>query len=234
MMSEAEEYASFWEHLQELRSSLIYSLLAILTGMGIALYFHQELIYYFLHSDHQELFFFSPVEGFIAVFRFSFWVGVLGTSPFWISAILRFVKPALRGKEKEWLPFFCLLSALFIFAGFIVCFKMTLPFAVQYLFQFNQTIGGNLWGFSAYLDFVLMLLFSHGAAFELGALLIFLIHSGILKGEFLAKKRRHAIVASLIIGALLTPPDVFTQIAIAFPLIAFYELAILYGYFTRT
>lgn len=235
MMMSEEIHASFWDHVEELRSIFIRTLAVILLGLGLAFYYHENLTDLLVASlPETELFLFSPIEGFIALFRLSFWTGVLGTSPYWISGVVRFLKPALRGKEKEWLPLFFILSFVFIASGLVFCLKVTLPIAAEYLFTFNRSIGINLWGFSAYLDFALMLLFSHGAAFEIGALLFFLIHARIIDGAMLKKKRRHAIVASLIIGALLTPPDVLTQIAVALPLILFYELAILYSYLTRT
>lgn len=228
-MSE-EIHASFWDHLEELRWVFIRTLIAILVGLGISFYYSTDLIQFILSQvPNAKVFLFSPVEGFIAVFRLSFWIGLLGTSPYWIFAVIRFLKPALRENERSWLPGFFLLSGLFISLGFLLCVNVTLPLATQYLFNFNQTIGVNLWGFSSFLDFALMLLFSHGVAFEMGAVLFFLIHVRVLDGNMLAKKRRHAVVASLVIGALLTPPDVLTQVCVALPLILFYELAILYG-----
>jgi sec-independent protein translocase protein TatC len=230
-----EIHATFWQHVDDLRAVLIRALLVILLGMAFAFYFHQEMIQFLVETlPGANLYVFSPAEGFIALFRLSFWLGVLGTSPFWISGILRYLMPALKNEEKSWLPLFFALSTVFIASGFCLCLFLTLPLASQYLYAFNQSIGPNMWGFSAYLDFVLMLIFSHGIAFEIGAVLFFLIHLGILTGEQLAKKRRHAIVASLMIGAILTPPDVLTQILVAGPLILFYELAIVYSYFTRT
>ncbi len=223
-------HASFWDHLEELRWVFIRALGVILSGVVISFYFANDLIHLLLSQvPGAKVFLFSPIEGFIAVFRLSFWLSLLGTSPYWIFAIIRFLLPALRKNERSWLPGFFLLSALFISLGFLLCLTLTLPLATQYLFDFNREIGVNLWGFSSFLDFTLMLLFSHGIAFEIGAVLFFLIHVRILDGHMLAKKRRHAIVVSLVIGALLTPPDVLTQICVALPLILFYELAILYS-----
>lgn len=232
-MTEDEVHASFWEHVEELRSVVLRSLVAIFLGVTLSLYFYEELIHFF--TEGQELFIFSPIEGFIAIFRLSFWAGALCTAPYWIGGLIRFAKPALRGREKEWIPLFFILSTLFIALGFLFCLKVTLPLTTLYLFDFNRTLGTNLWGLSVYLDFVLMLFFAHGALFQIGALLFFLIKTGLIQAEHLAKKRRHAIVASLIVAAFLTPPDVLSQVALAVPLILFYELAILYGsYFTRT
>lgn len=221
-----EVHASFWEHLDELRTVLIRSFLAIFCTFLIALYFSDALI---SALPHTELFLFSPVEGFIAVFRLCFWLAILGASPYWLWALIRFLMPALKAEEQNSLPLFFFLSLIFILCGLYICHAITLPIANQYLMSFNALYGQNLWGFGAYLDFVLMLFFAHGAVFEMGALLLFLVHQGIIRSSALAEKRRHAIVGSLIIGALLTPPDILTQICLAVPLFAFYELAIFYG-----
>lgn len=224
-----EIHASFWEHLEELRGVLARSLLVILAGLAVSFYYHRELLDLLFLNPESTFYLFSPVEGFIAIFRLSFWIGLLGTSPYWMLSLLCFLQPALRDRERSWIPLFFALSFAFISLGVLICHYITLPLASSYLFTFNQSVGLNMWGFSAYLDFVLMLFFSHGIAFELGAILLFLIHKGLITSDQLRTKRRQAIVASLVIGALLTPPDVLTQLAIAIPLMGFYELAILYG-----
>lgn len=222
--------ATFWEHIEELRSVLIRALLSILIGLSLALYYSNETLAFIKSTlPNLPLALFSPQEGFLSTFKLAFWLGFLATSPYWTWGILRFLIPGLRGKIKVMLPGFLFLSFLFIATGLALCLFLTLPLANQYFYEFNSSIGTNIWSFGAYVDFILMLLFAHGTAFEIGALLLLLIHIGALKWETLAAKRRHAIVVSLIVGALLTPPDVLTQILIALPLLGFFELAILYG-----
>lgn len=226
---EGDISAPFWEHVSELRGVLLRSLLAILLGLAIALYFSTETLALIKTTLPLQVSLFSPQEGFLALFKVAFWTGCLSSSPYWIFGILRFIQPALRGKIRHLLPGFTLLSLLFIASGIALCLFATLPLANQFFYDFNQSIGTNLWGFGAYVDFLLLLVFAHGAAFEMGALLFLLVHTGILHWKTLAEKRRHALFFSLIIGAVLTPPDVLTQAMIALPLMAFFELAIIYG-----
>lgn len=226
---EGDVFASFWEHVSELRSIFLRSLFAILVGLAIALYFSNEILSLIKRTLPLPVSLFSPQEGFLALFKIAFWIGFLGTSPYWILGILKFIQPALRGKIRRLLPGFTFLSLLFISSGIALCLFVTLPLTNQFFYDFNQSIGTNLWGFEAYVDFLLLLTFAHAAAFEIGALLLFLIHTGILHWKTLSKKRNHAILFSLIIGAVLTPPDVLTQLMIALPLMGFYELAILWG-----
>lgn len=226
---EGEINATFWQHVSELRIVLLRSLLAISFGLCIALYFSKQILTLITSTLPLPVSFFSPQEGFLTLFKIAFWIGFLGTSPYWILGILKFIRPGLRGKIKNLLPGFTLLSFLFIFFGVALCLLETLPLANQFFYDFNQSIGNNIWGFAAYVDFLFLLIFAHAVAFEIGAILFLMIHIKAIHWKTLAKKRRHAIVLSLILGALLTPPDIFTQLCIAIPLMGFFELAILWG-----
>lgn len=230
-----ERNASLGEYLEELRTLLLRCLLIIAGGSVVTFYFSTALVALLIQSLPSPssvppvLAIFAPQEGFLSICKLSFWTGCLGTSPLWLLLLLRFLRPGLKGAEKKLLSFFALLSTLFIAGGLFFCATCTLPIASHYLYSFNSEFGQNLWGLAAYVDFAFLLLFAHGVAFETGALLLFLIHLKVLAPEEMAKKRRHAIVAALIAGALLTPPDVPTQLMVALPLYGFYELAILYG-----
>lgn len=229
-MNPREQSATFWEHLQELRSVLIRSLIVIAAGMAGAFIFSDLIISWLVRGiPSQSLGLFSPQEGLVTVFKLSFWVGVLATSPYWLFSLLKFVQPALKNSERALLPLFLLLSLLFIAAGLSLALFMTIPMANSYLYEYNSSIGLNLWGFASYIDYLLILLFAHGATFETGAFLLLLIHLKLIHWQTLAGHRRSAVLFSLIVGAVLTPPDVLTQLLVAVPLYGFYELAILYG-----
>ena len=106
---------------------------------------------------------------------------------------------------------------------------MTLPIANDYLSLFNSSIGQNAWTLDHYVNYVLCLCLGHAIAAELSVLLLVLVHFGLLSAEWLIAKRRVMIVGAFILGALLTPPDVLTQLLLAFPLIGIYEIAICYA-----
>jgi sec-independent protein translocase protein TatC len=119
-----------------------------------------------------------------------------------------------------------------------VAYYLTIPLSNQYLMVFNASIAQNMWGLSEYLDYTFTLMLAHGFAFECGVLLFICVHLGILKASTLVSYRRYAIFGAFVLGALLTPPDVFSQVMLALPLIGFYEIAIWYAksrnYLTRT
>jgi sec-independent protein translocase protein TatC len=177
----------------------------------------------------EELIILSPAEGMVLTVKISFWVGVILSSPFWLFFIFQFVSPALKMRERTLVIPFLALSAASILIGCLFAYWITIPAANQYLSAFNLDLGKNLWSLGSYLNFSLSILLANGIAFESCIVLLFLVHFGILSMESLRKRRRHVIVGSLIVAALLTPPDVLTQVLLAVPLMIFYEFAILYA-----
>lgn len=172
---------------------------------------------------------FSPFEGFSGAFKLSFWAAVFLTTPLWLWQILSFVIPGLKNNERSVLLPFIGITLSFICLGIFIALFMTIPLTNTALYTFNSRFGENLWGFSAYLDYTLLLLLGHGTAFACLSLLFCLIHYQKLNYKQLANKRKYAIILILIISALLTPPDIISQILLAIPLMALYEVAIVYG-----
>lgn len=230
-MTNEEGTDTVWGHLEELRSVLIKSLIALFGTTLLIFACSNSFIPFFLATVPQgtQLVALSPQEGFLSIFRLSLWFGLLLSSPYISIQWLHFLKPALRTQEKKLLPAFLLLSFLFISAGLFVGFYFTIPLSNATLSHYNQSLGSNLWSIAQYIDYIWILLFAHAIAFELGALFFFLIHLNIISSETLKQKRRQAFIACLILGAILTPPDILSQVAIALPLYLFYELALLYG-----
>jgi len=177
----------------------------------------------------QTLTLFGPLEGISTVLSICFWVGVTLTSPFWLIALSRFIAPGLRAEEKRLaLPFLCL-SALFMGVGAYFAFAVTIPLANQYLWDFNDAIGQNLWSLNHYVNYSLFLIFSNAIAFEIALVLLALVHIGALTADAIASKRKGIIIGAFVLGALLTPPDVPSQLIMAILLIAMVECAIVYA-----
>lgn len=176
-----------------------------------------------------QLVIFGPIEGMLIALKVCFWCGIAFTSPLWAFFLLRFILPALQPQEHSLILPFLVLSGIFITLGITLAYFVTIPIANSYLMTFNSSVGVNLWSLSNYLDYTLFLLLANAVAFELAVVLFFLVHLGILRAETMTAKRRHMIVAAFIIGALLTPPDVLTQLMLALPLIGLYELILLYA-----
>jgi sec-independent protein translocase protein TatC len=183
----------------------------------------------------EKLLILGPSEGLSMAIKVCFLLGVILASPLWMFFILKFIHPAFKREERSLVLPFILLSWLFLSGGAAFAYFLTLPMANHYLQTFNASIGTNFWSVSHYLNFALFVLFANALAFEMGLVLFFLVHRGILSLEWLTSKRRPMYVLAFIIGAVLTPPDVLTQFLVAIPLIVLYELAIVFSnYKTRT
>jgi len=227
-----ENSAPFWDHVEDLRRTFIRCLLTIVTGTALSLFFYKPIIQFLtlpVANIQQQLVILGPVDGLLTTFKTGFWVGLVGTSPLWSYFLMTFVSPALKKNERNWILPFVALSLTFLSIGFMFAYNVTIPFANQFLSAFNQEVGVNLWTMSNYIDFTLILLLSNALAFELCIILFFLVHFEKIKHETLKKNRKYFIVGAFILSAILTPPDIFTQIMLALPLLGIYELAILYG-----
>ena len=233
-MSEDEGALSVWEHLDDLRTVLIRSLIALFTTTLLIFLFSTPIVQLLLETVPQgtQLVALSPQEGLVSVFRLSFWLGLLTASPYIAIQGLTFIKPGLKEREKNAIPAFLILSLLSMGMGILLGFFVTVPLSNSALSLYNEMLGPNLWSIAQYIDYVWLLLFAHALAFEIGALFLMLIHLNIISPESLRQKRRQALIACLIAGALLTPPDVLSQVAIALPLYLFFELSIFYGTIT--
>lgn len=171
----------------------------------------------------------GPLEGLILVFKACFWLSIAITAPFWGWVWLQFILPGIHSQERLVLIPFLSGSILCVMGGCLLAYWMTLPLANEYLSLFNHSIGQNAWTINHYVNYVLFLCLGHAIAAEIAFLLLGLVHYRFLTPEWLISKRKYMIVGAFILGALLTPPDVLTQILMAVPLIGVYEVAILYA-----
>jgi sec-independent protein translocase protein TatC len=195
------------------------------------LYYHLAPSKFLLFEQpvHSPFLIMGPIEGIILVFKVCFWLSIGFTAPFWGWIWLQFILPGLKDNERSLLPLFLLSSVVCICIGMAFAYYVTLPLANKYLIHFNNSIGQNAWTLTHYLNYVLFLCLGHAVAGELSLLLFLFVHYRLLTPAWLIAKRRYIIVISFILGALLTPPDVFTQFLLAIPLIGLYEISILYA-----
>jgi sec-independent protein translocase protein TatC len=177
----------------------------------------------------QALVVLGPLDGMAVAMKTAFWVGLTLTAPLWGYCVARFVAPGLRQRERRGALAFVLVSAAFMAFGAVFAYKVTIPLANAYLAQFNAVIGENWWSLGNYLDYTLFLLIANAVAFQCGVIGLFAVHYGMISAQFLTEHRRHAIVAALVLGALLTPPDIATQLMLAIPLLGLYEFVIVYA-----
>lgn len=248
--SKQEKEMSFLEHLEELRWHLLRSLASILIfGIVIFLfidYVTDEIIFYTFEPDfplHRwlcslrpslcfekmpvEFINTKPYEQFLKSITISFVGGFILAFPYFIWEMWRFIKPGLHPYERKYLRGTVFSSSLLFFAGVLFAYYIVVPFAAQFLATYQiSTQVENKWTFQAVIGMVTRLVLAGGIMFELPIVVYFLSKVGIATPEGMRKYRRHAIVVLLILSAIITPPDVMSQILIFIPLFLLYQLSI--------
>jgi sec-independent protein translocase protein TatC len=176
----------------------------------------------------QKLRNFSPVGGFMVALQVSLYGGVVLASPFIFYFVAGFIFPALKMREKHYvyrgLGFGLLLFAL----GVCFCYFVLMPVALAASVLYSNWLGfeANEWRAEEYISFVCKFMLGMGIGFQMPVVLLTLVKIGVLSYAALSKMRRYMIVINLVLGALLTTPEVITQVMMAVPLQALYEASV--------
>lgn len=214
-------------HLQEMRQRLILSLLATALALIITITFWQPLFHLLADTAPVRLTAFTPLEGFTTTLLCCLWAAVALSMPVWLIQVLLFIAPALSISWRSRLIALFIGLLFMLFAGSLTAYWVTIPLATSFFYQFNALLGDQLWGLSDYIRFTMVLIAGHAIAFQIVGMVYLAIFWGIIPADTAWAYRRHWILCSFILGALLTPPDVFTQLCMASFLIMAYEGALL-------
>jgi sec-independent protein translocase protein TatC len=226
-----EKKANLIIHLEELRRRIIISLAALFLGMTFCFIFGQELIFQILLAPleklKQELVLISVTEGFLIQIKTAFLGGLLLALPVILWQGIAFILPALYKKERRifW-PLF--ISSVLLFGlGIIFAYQCVLNLALQFLLQnFNAGLTPML-SAARYISFVITFLLPFGFVFEIPVAAFILTKSGLINPTQLRVARRYVIVGIFIIAAILTPPDIVSQVLLALPMLLLYEISII-------
>lgn len=237
--AESDQGQPLIEHIIELRSRLIKALLSVFI-IFLALFYFANNIYDFIALPLQRL---LPEGGKMAAIdvtatlvtplKLTLYVSVYIAVPYILYQIWAFVAPALYLREKKIALPLLISSIVLFYIGTAFAYFLVFPM----VFKFLTSVGPKsvvLWpDMSNYLDFVIKLFFAFGAAFEIPIATILLIYSGVISPRSMASKRPYVIVICFVLGMLMTPPDVMSQLLLALPMWLLFEAGLFFGRFLK-
>jgi sec-independent protein translocase protein TatC len=214
----------FSEHIEELRQR-IFVLFGIILLLTCVAFFDVKVLVQILESPVNNVKFFqiSPGEYFISTIKIAFYTGLLFASPFVISQIILFLLPGLTKKEtKIILPL--LLSSLILFGlGLAFSYYTLIPAALNFFLNYSEEVLEPFWSFDQYFEFILVLFYSTGLAFQIPIIQILIGLLNIVSAQQMLGAWRYIILISTILGAILTPStDPFTQLLLSLAILLLY------------
>ncbi|QTA80721.1 Sec-independent protein translocase protein [Desulfonema limicola] len=228
-----EDKIPFTSHLEELRDRLIKSFIAVGIGFCAAYGFKEKLFEILISplvsvmGKDDTLIFTGLPEAFFTYLKVALLAGIMLASPVLLYHFWMFVAPGLYQKEKKVFVPIIFLSALFFIGGSLFGYFIVFPYGFAFFLGFASDNLQAMPSMKEYLSFSSKLLLAFGLVFELPLVLTAMARIGIVTPEFLKKNRKYALLLFFIGAAILTPPDVVTQIMMAVPLMVLYEISII-------
>jgi sec-independent protein translocase protein TatC len=228
------------EHLKELRMRLLYSMSALLVGFLISYLFAGQIYQFLLRplahvygaEAGRRLIYTGLAEAFLTYLKLAVFGGFILAFPVIAHQLYRFLAPGLYKKEREFLLPVLVAAPILFMAGALLVYYFVLPMAWKFFLSFETGgSGGSLpiqleARVSEYLSLVMALIMGFGLAFQLPVVLVLLCKAGLVKAEALVRRRKFAIVGIFALAAVMTPPDVLSQVLLAIPLLLLYEMSI--------
>ena len=256
----ADEKQPLVAHLGELRKRLLLCIIVIVIGLIACYVLYDTIILNVIRSpidtlsenpdnpfvlenpllrlfrlklDNPELtlHYIGPLEAFGVKLKLSLMCGIILALPFVLYQLWKFASVGLTGKERRLSKLFLPFSILLFFAGIAFSYFIVVPVGLYFLINVSGSLV-PMFTISKYASLVLILTMAFGLVFEMPLVILFITRVGIVTPQALAKKRKYAILVMFILAALLTPPDVFTQLMVAVPVIILFELSILFARIT--
>lgn len=236
--------APLLDHLIELRTRLLKCVVALLAGFFLCFYFSDWLFAILVHPLKEafgaadgKLVYTKLYEAFFVQVKVALFGSFFLSFPIIANQLWAFVAPGLYAKEKKALLPFLLATPVLFMAGASLAYFVVMPTAFHFFLQYQGSNSGiqveALPSADAYLGLVMQFILAFGISFLLPVLLMLLNHAGLVTRAQLVGLRRYMIVVAFIIAAVLTPPDVVSQLMLAVPLVLLYELALVAMWFTE-
>ena len=229
----------FLSHLEELRKRLITCAIAVGIGFVISYIFSERLFRILISPlmrvmpEEDRLIFTNLPEMFLTYLKTALVTGILFVAPVIFYQLWMFIAPGLYQNEKRFVVPFVVFSTILFVGGALFGYFIVFPFGFKFFLGFANEYIQALPSVKQYFSFSIKLLFAFGIVFELPVVIFFLSKMGLVTPEFLKKKRKYALLLTFVMAAILTPPDVITQLMMAGPLILLYEIGIIIARIAR-
>ncbi|RLD88904.1 MAG: twin-arginine translocase subunit TatC [Bacteroidetes bacterium] len=252
---EEEKVMSFWDHLEELRWHIMRSIIAVMV-LAVIAFLNQKIIFDYIilapstphfitnrilcrigeiihvssiciKSLNFQIINISMSGQFLTHMYISTVAGFILAFPYILYEIWRFIKPALYDKEEKYSRGGVFISSLLFLLGVLFSYFLIVPLTVNFLgnYQVSNSVMNQI-SLKSYINTVVSVTFAVGIVFELPILVYFLTKIGIITPEFLTSNRKYMFVVLLTLSAIITPPDMFSQIMVMIPLVGLYEISI--------
>jgi len=215
---------SIFDHLEELRMRIFYSLIAVIVGV-IACFAFVDRIVQLLEVPAKGAKFLqlSPGEYFFVSLKVAGYTGILIASPFILYQVIMFVLPGLTRRERRLMGPIVLGSSILFFVGLFFAYIALIPAALNFFISYGEDVVEQLWSIDRYFEFVLLLLFSTGLAFQVPVIQFLLALLGIVNSDTMLKGWRYILLGAAVLGAVLTPStDPVTQSLLAGAVLSLY------------
>ena len=230
---------SLGDHLEELRGRLIYAFTGLLICAVVGFVFGPQIIsfierpYISAMGDEARLQTLAPADGFISYIKIALITGLIISSPWVFYHIWMFVAAGLYPNEKKYVYLAAPVSAVLFICGALFFIIVVAPLTLNFLVKFNQKMLGvnSQFTFQNYISFITHLMLVFGAAFQTPTAIFFLNKTGLVSLKALTSSRKFVLLAVFVVAAMVTPPDVISQVTLALPLYLLFELGILLSWF---
>ncbi|BAZ01264.1 Sec-independent protein translocase, TatC subunit [Tolypothrix tenuis PCC 7101] len=215
---------SFFDHLEELRQRIFYALIAVAVGI-VGCFLYVRPIVQLLEVPAQGVKFLqlAPGEYFFVSLKVAAYSGLVLSTPFILYQIIQFVLPGLTRRERRLLGPVVLGSSVLFVAGLVFAYFLLIPAALKFFISYGADVVEQLWSIEKYFEFVLLLLFSTGLAFQIPVIQLLLGALGIVSSKQMFSGWRYVIMGAVVLGAVLTPStDPLTQSLLAGAVLGLY------------
>ena len=221
-------------HLIELKNRLVQVTLVVAVFFGVCFYFIDFLLLWLedpLPKQYADLTFITPTEPFFTAMKVSFMGSIFISMPWILYHVWGFIAPGLKVKEKKITALFVAFGTAFFLFGGLFCYFLVVPLGLKFLLNY----GTNWWKMQVtigfYFSFVVKMILAFAFAFQTPLIMVLLTKFGVVNTKKMKLYRKWAFLATFALSAVLTPPDIITQVLLAFPLYGLYEFGVVVSRF---